>query len=398
MASRRRVLIVPPGPQGGVGDAAVTHMLVQEVRAAGVAGVAVVRYAGDEGEELWGDAHASSYLAAPSWPFDRARWSGSVLAAALADYDDVVIAGNDCIDGGYANEGTVALLECARFAQELGSRVALVNCSFNQRPTSVAVEALRRLPASIPVWLRDAISARSLRAATGRTAYLGAEIAFLVEPRAGDPRGPLEWVRRHAAAGKRVVVLVPNPMVGTRDPLGAPQRDPGPYVAILERLLRLPVGETRVLVAPNDARPAVGDLELVDAIAGALPRACADAVCVSARPLPAALLAETARHAALLVGARFHAVVMALVAGTPVVALEYQDKMRGVLRDCALEDLWVPCAGGLDPGVIVARAEAALARAGAIRGAIAAAVPVLRRRASAMVADVLADGGAPFAG
>jgi polysaccharide pyruvyl transferase WcaK-like protein len=360
-----------------------------------VARVAVLTYAAEEDWGLRSYAFPPSFVVAPSWPFDRARWSVPAIEQAFDDHDDVLMAGNDCIDGGYSNEGSLALLDCARFARERGGNVALVNCSFNQHPSAVVAAALRALPASIGIWLRDAISARSFGAATGRPPSPGAEIAFLVEPRGADRCGPLDWVRAHAAAGTRVVVLVPNPMVGTVDPLGAPQRDPEPYVAIIERLLRSGGPATRVLVVPNDARPGVGDLELAAAIAAALPGEHHDAVCFSPRPLPAPLLAETLRHADLLIGARFHALVMALVAGTPVVALEYQDKMRGVLRDCGLEELWVACEDGLDPDAIVARADATLARSTAIRTVIAAAVPAMRRRARTMVAEVLAERGAP---
>ncbi|MCC6764660.1 MAG: polysaccharide pyruvyl transferase family protein [Deltaproteobacteria bacterium] len=393
---RRRVLIVPPGPEGGVGDAAVVQMLASAVRDAGVSDVGVLTYAADEDWGLGALPRPPDFVVAPSWPFDRARWSTATIQEAFREYDDVLVAGNDCIDGGYSNEGSLALLDCARFAYEHGARVSLVNCSFNQHPTAPVVAGLRALPPSIRIWLRDAISARSFRAATSRPAFLGAEIAFLVEPSAADDSVPLAWVRRHAAAGDHVVALVPNPMVGTADPLGAPQRDPGPYVAIIERLLRAAGRATRVLVIPNDARPGVGDLELAAAIASALSAAWRDAVLVSPRPLPARVLTETLGHVALLIGARFHALVMALIAGTPVVALEYQDKMRGVLRECGLEALWVPCERGLDVERVVARADATLAQAAALRAGIARAVPAMRRRARAMIADVLAGSGAPF--
>jgi polysaccharide pyruvyl transferase WcaK-like protein len=247
------------------------------------------------------------------------------------------------------------------------------------------------LPARIPIWWRDALSAASYATATGREIRVGAEIAFLVEPRAEASCAALDWTRARRREGRRNLALVPNPMVGTPDPLGAPQRDPAPYVSMLARLCALG-GGTRVIVLPNDARAIVGDLELTSAIAAALPVGLRDDVYFSATPVPAPRLAELFRHVDVLVGARFHALVMALVAGAPIVALEYQDKMRGVLRACGLEDYWIPCEGGLDPARIVARVDDVLTRASAVRAAIAAAVPEQRRRARAMLADVLAGG------
>ena len=69
-----------------------------------------------------------------------------------------------------------------------------------------------------------------------RPAHPGAEIAFLVEPRSAEGRAPFDWVRAQKDAGRRVFALVPNPMVGTADPLWSPHRRPDPYLAILRAL------------------------------------------------------------------------------------------------------------------------------------------------------------------
>lgn len=387
---RRRVLVVPPGPQGGVGDQAVTRMLARAVVELGATRVGVVVYAPDEDWGLPSDGLPVELVVAPSWPFDRARWSAPVVLDALRSYDHVLIAGNDCIDGGYSDVGTEALFDLGRFADEQGCHVGFVNCSFNQHPTAAATAAFSRLPARIGFWLRDPLSAASFTGATARAARPGAEIAFLVEPRPAAGCAPLDWVRAERAAGRRVFALVPNPMVGTADPLGSPHRRPDPYLAILRELLALDGAENRVVVLPNDARRGVGDLELTTTIAASAPAAVRAATFCAEAPVPAPFLAELFGHVDVLVGARFHALVMALIAGTPIVALEYQDKMRGVLQTIGLEEFWVPCEHGLDPAAIVARVRTALDRAPEIRARIAAAVPTMRARARAMVRDALA--------
>ncbi|MEO6025809.1 MAG: hypothetical protein ABIR79_02950, partial [Candidatus Binatia bacterium] len=163
---RRRVLVVPPGPQGGVGDQAVTQMLAWCARDLGARDVGVVTYAPDEDWGLRTGSIPVTLIPVPSWPFDHERWAVPSVRATLERYDHVVIAGNDCMDGGYSDLGTSALLAMACFADAHGCRVSFVNCSFNRRPTPTVVRALRALPERIPIWLRDALSAQSFAAAT----------------------------------------------------------------------------------------------------------------------------------------------------------------------------------------------------------------------------------------
>ncbi len=368
-------------------------MLVASAQALGASRIGVVTYGPDDDWGLGSAVPAVELVPVPTWPFDRDRWSVPSVDAAFRAFDLVLIAGNDCIDGGYSDEGTIALLELARLVDECGCRVSFVNCSYNARPTAGVVRALQELPARIAFWFRDALSAASFAASTGRPPHLGAEIAFLTGARPAADCSPVAWVARQKDAGKTVVALVPNPMVGTDEPLRAPNRDPAPYVEVIERVARSAPGAFRFVVIPNDARPAVGDLELASAVAAAVPAELRDDVYLVPAPLPAAILVELFRHLDLVVGARFHALVMALIAGTPIVALEYQDKMLGVLRVSGLEEFWIRCQGGLAPATIAARVADALERSEEVRAAIRVAVPGLRRRATDMIRSVLTGGG-----
>jgi polysaccharide pyruvyl transferase WcaK-like protein len=376
-----------------VGDEAVAQMLVRCTQDLGASKVGVVVYAPDDDWGLRSAVPAVDLVLVPSWPFDRGCWCVPSVLAMLRDFDDVLVAGNDCIDGGYSDEGTCALLDLARFADHYGCRVTFVNCSYNAEPTPTVVRELQRLPDRISFWFRDVLSAASFTRSTGRTAHLGGEIGFLTQPRLVTNGAAFDWVRRQKGAGNKVIGLIPNPMVGTGDPLGSPHRSPAPYLEVLERLLHLDGERVHVIVIPNDARPGVGDVELTTAIAAGLPAAMRERVFFVPHPLHASVLAELFRHVDLVVGARFHALVMALVAGTPIVALEYQDKMRGVLRACGLEEFWIPCEDGLSPTTILARVEVALGRSDELRTTIGAAVPTLRRRAREMVQNALAGGG-----
>ena len=54
----------------------------------------------------------------------------------------------------------------------------------------------------------------------------------------------------------------------------------------------------------------------------------------------------------LLVGTRFHSVIFALTAGVPALAIEYEPKTRGIMRDLGLERWVVPIASATAAGLI----------------------------------------------
>lgn len=54
----------------------------------------------------------------------------------------------------------------------------------------------------------------------------------------------------------------------------------------------------------------------------------------------------------VVIGTRFHSVVLSLMSGTPAVAIEYEHKTRGIMRDLGLES-WVLSIAGLDSNLLV---------------------------------------------
>jgi colanic acid/amylovoran biosynthesis protein len=46
----------------------------------------------------------------------------------------------------------------------------------------------------------------------------------------------------------------------------------------------------------------------------------------------------------MLIGTRFHSVIFSLTSGTPCIAIEYEHKTRGIMRDLGLESWVVPMA------------------------------------------------------
>jgi colanic acid/amylovoran biosynthesis protein len=86
-------------------------------------------------------------------------------------------------------------------------------------------------------------------------------------------------------------------------------------------------------------------------------------------------------HLRILVGARMHALVAALSAGTPVLGISYSTKTIGLLRDMFGNDEYHLPADTLTPQAVATRVRSILASERQIRASLGAALPTLRARA-----------------
>lgn len=101
-------------------------------------------------------------------------------------------------------------------------------------------------------------------------------------------------------------------------------------------------------------------------------------------------LGERLSRCRLLVGTRLHSAIIAMNFGTPAIALNYEHKSRGTMRQLDLPE----CAADIEElldGRLVARVNAALADLPGLEVRMAAAVARERERARKMVADLVAD-------
>jgi polysaccharide pyruvyl transferase WcaK-like protein len=99
----------------------------------------------------------------------------------------------------------------------------------------------------------------------------------------------------------------------------------------------------------------------------------------------------------LVVASRLHSGILALCAGTPIVALSYLPKTDGVLARLGLER-WVLPAAGLDAPRLTSTLAEALAAAGSLRADVAERLPAVResaRRAVELTLDVPARSRLP---
>lgn len=205
-----------------------------------------------------------------------------------------------------------------------------------------------------------------------------ADLAFLLETPEEARREAERLLAERGVAG-RFVAIVPSAVVeGYCDRRGIDYR--GRLAELAERIA---AGGTDVVLIAHAARPGrpagrMNDLPLVRE----LHRRVAHPRChaVDAGLAPDVLRALIGRAEAL-VSSRFHAMISALAAGTPVLVVGWSHKYREVLRDFGLEE-WA-----------VDYSEVAEAGLGDRYEALRAAAPAVRERIAERLPAVVADAG-----
>ncbi|MFF5291483.1 polysaccharide pyruvyl transferase family protein [Paractinoplanes globisporus] len=104
---------------------------------------------------------------------------------------------------------------------------------------------------------------------------------------------------------------------------------------------------------------------------------------------PASVLSESYDHATvkamyasldLLIGTRFHSVIFAMTSFVPVLAIEYEHKTSGIMRDLGLDE-WVHDITTVDRDALVAGLRELFARREEVRSQLADRMPAYRNRA-----------------
>lgn len=256
----------------------------------------------------------------------------------------------------------------------MGARVVKVSQALGPFRTRLNRTAARLvLPRLAAVVARGEASHRHLIDLGLEGARRAADLAFLLET-PEEARREAECLLAEREVGGRFVAIVPSAVVeGYCEPRGIDY--PGRLAELAERIA---AGGTDVVLIAHAARPGrpagrMNDLPLVRELHRRIgnPRCHA----VDAGLAPEVLRALIGRAEAL-VSSRFHAMVSALAAGTPVLVVGWSHKYREVLRDFGLEEWAVDYSEVAEAG-LGARFEALRAAAPEIRARVAERLPAV---------------------
>ena len=320
-------LIVAPAAFGSVGDLAMLQGLQSLLARDGGGPQWIASPTNDHGWSAAGTLSTPSRI--PSGARAHLAWSRTLRRLAR-----VFVIGADVLDGSYSVEHSVARIRFCGFAARLGAQVTVTGFSMRADPPTEVARALRALPPSVRLCVRDPLGAERVRAIMGaeRAAQVVgvADLAFLVEP---NPDGAaaaaaLAWIDRERGQGATLVALCPNHHAVR--PAG-PERCVAFFVEVARSIARTGAdagARVRFVLVSHDDRGPDSDTALCRRIAAQLP----DGSCVqvAAAAGPAEVKAVVGACDALVSG-RMHCGIAALGMSIPVVLLDYHGKVAGLL-------------------------------------------------------------------
>ena len=241
-----------------------------------------------------------------------------------------------------------------RIAAELGLDVSLLGFSVNDEPSSLALGALRDLPASVRLCARDPISHSRLTKHLGRPIDLVADLAFGLEPAtdtSDDEAVLLEWIRARREGGDIVLGFNASHRA-FQSSIGADVDDVvAAYGSALTGLFR-ERDDISVVAIPHDYRESVhetGDDRLLRAIADELGPADRSRFVLPSFRLQARFASRLTAEVDAVLSGRMHLVIAALRNGVPAATVAYQGKVAGLFRYFELPELGVAPSVALDP-------------------------------------------------
>lgn len=319
----KSALLFPGDDPGSLGDEAMLQATLTSLRRLGITRFgAVRRKRSREGFAGLGDGIV-----------DEPLWGGALaFRRVLSRYQIFYIFGADVMDGYYSDLQSCQLLLYAHLAASWERPCAILGFSFNRAPAINAVHFFRALHPGVALYVRDPQSLESFHAATGRSAQLTADMAFLLNPSGATPAvdGVVKWIMKRQALGARVIGININPLAVFGKDAESRERLLVSVMNLLTMMANL--GKFDLVLLPHDYRDGVGDLEIMADLYERLPNAIRARSRFVHERLSAAEAKEICGSLHAVISGRMHLCIAALGQAVPTFGLSYQGKFRGLMR------------------------------------------------------------------
>lgn len=267
-----------------------------------------------------------------------AAWVGR--AGSIA-FDSVIrqnhalfVMGADILDGKYGAALVARIVDYCNHSVLLGIPATTLGFSFNSHPRSSAVHALSRLHPRVTVNVRDQLSLDRFQQATGISATLCADSAFLMPPATAPEPEAEAWISSMRETGRSPVGV--NLNVHALQP-ALSKLGMDALIAHLAQQLRI-AGETNKLafmLIPHDLKPQSGDAAMLQALEKQLRHNAFPHVRYTLINRPDAIKRVTGLLDLVFTG-RMHLAIASLGSGTPTLSITYQDKFEGLYQHFGL--------------------------------------------------------------
>ncbi|MFZ2857597.1 oligosaccharide flippase family protein [Acidovorax sp.] len=275
--------------------------------------------------------------------------AGWVLGKQAASASELYIIGADVMDGYYSPGVSRQRLMLVKTFARAGVPCGIMGFSFNATPHPSVVEEFRRLPETVRICLRDAVSLERFERLIGRRAQLVSDLAFLVHGVDSSEVSAMvkPWVQAQRLDDRRILGVNVNPQVVAHL---AADRETAIAESVAKACHEL-IGENiSIVLIPHDFRPGCADFRVMKMVWNSLPKDAQRHVLLLEKPFTAQEIKSVCKNFELVFSARMHLAIGALSVHTPVCGMQYQGKFAGLFQHFEFgNDIFISPEDALDP-------------------------------------------------
>lgn len=301
-----------------------------------------------------------------------------VEAAELIDYKRIYVLGADILDGAYNLPDAIKRIRLAGVCAEQGQDSRIVGFSLNENPHPAVLQEFKRLK-NVPLFLRDPRSYERAKRLIGGDVRLSADVAFLLQPMAGEHSAVVERFSEQARnRGNRVYGINIHDLLARFSPEGT-----------FDRLISSIVGliashkDCSYVLIPHDYRQTVDDRVPLRRVYDRLDHESRQRVFFVSEPIRAAEIKQICKSLDGVLTGRMHLAIAALGVGVPVMGIVYQGKFEGTLSYFDLDkEFTLTPENAADNELLVKRFDFWLEEAESISAKIRENLPVVKKLAA----------------
>lgn len=313
-------VVIPAAAPGGTGDDAMVNGSIAALSA---------EYPDERISILVPNKYPTDFRFSPGREHLKlfSNWTHPVIEATeLTGYKRIYVLGADILDGVYNLPDAIKRIRLAGVCSEQGQDSRIVGFSLNENPHPAVLQEFKRLK-NVPLFLRDPLSYERAKRLIGGDVRLSADVAFLLEPVAGEHSASVERFAAQArASGNRVYGLNIHDLLARFSPDGTFDK----LISSIAGLIASRKDCSFVLI-PHDYRQTVDDRVPLQRVYENLDLESRQRVQILSGPIRAAEIKQVCKSLDGVLTGRMHLAIAALGMGVPVMGIVYQGKFEGTL-------------------------------------------------------------------
>ncbi|KRG73544.1 hypothetical protein ABB28_10240 [Stenotrophomonas chelatiphaga] len=338
-------VVLAPSSRGNLGDEAMLTSTITTLRAMSSLPVTVLCHRTDDD---WSHIDPSITQVSIEGFFSPALWAhaSDQLVSTLKRARTFSVLGADIMDGAYSSSRTFRRLLMLEVALKLGVDATILGFSYSDKANPDSMAYLSRLGPNVTKYARDPLSFERLRRICSDRLELVADTAFLLRPsdslseQMAVLTGKIAELRTQ---GKKIIAFNANPL-GAAMSAGAKRGNES--VSGLDSLVQRNVESIlrsdpaiHLIAISHDPREPHSDARVLEDVAASLPADISARFVLATRGISARDVKLLCSMTDLVVTGRMHMGIAALGTATPCYFLDFQGKVRGLLRHFEIEEM-----------------------------------------------------------